>query len=46
MAQMSLPIERNKFTDMGSRLVVANGEGEGGLGWTWSLGFIDANYHI
>ena len=37
---MNLSIEK-KLMDLESRLVVAQGEGEG---WTGSLGFIDANY--
>jgi len=32
-----------KLTDWENRLVVAKGEGEG-VGWTGSLGLIDANY--
>ena len=28
---------------MENRLVVVEGEGEG-VGWTWSLGFVYANY--
>ena len=27
-----------------NRVVVA--KGEGGVGWTWSLGLVDANYSI
>jgi len=30
---------------MENRLVIAKGEGEG-VGWTWSLGLVDANYTI
>ena len=41
MAQMNLSIE-NKFMDLENILVVAKGEGEG-VGWTGSLGFVDAN---
>ena len=37
--------KKNKLTDMENRLVVAEGEGEG-VGWTGSLGLIDANYCI
>ena len=44
MAQMNLSIE-NKFMDLENILVVANGEGEG-VGWTGSLGVIEANYSI
>ena len=36
---------RNRLIDMENRLVVAEGEGEG-VGWTGSLGLIDANYGI
>ena len=34
---------RNRLTDMESRLAVAEGEG---VGWTGSLGLVDANYYI
>ena len=43
MAQMNLSTEK-KIMDMGNRLVVAKG-GEG-VGWTGSLGLVDANYYI
>ena len=43
-AQMNLSTEK-KLMDLERRLVVAEGEGEG-VGWTGSLGFIDANYCI
>ena len=33
------------LTDMESRLVVAQGGGEG-VGWTGSLGLVDANSYI
>jgi len=33
-----------KIKDLEDRLVVANGEGGGGVGWTRNLGLIDANY--
>ena len=42
MAQMNLSTEK-KIMDMKNRLVVAKGEGEG-VGWTGSLGLIDADY--
>ena len=42
MAQMKLSIEK-KLLDLEKRLVVAKGEGEG-VGWTGSLGLIEANY--
>ena len=35
----------NKLMDLENRLVVAKGEGEE-VGWTGSLGLIDANYYI
>ena len=35
----------NKLMDMENRHVVAKGEGEG-VGWTGSLGLVDANYYI
>ena len=46
-AQTDEPIYRTetRLTDMESRLVVAKGEGEG-VGWTASLGLVDANYYI
>ena len=49
MAQMNLSTEK-KLTDLENRLAVAKGEGErermGRMGWTGSLGLIDANYCI
>ena len=42
MAQMNLSTEK-KLMDLENRLVVAKGEG---VGWTGSLGLIDANYCI
>ena len=36
---------RNKLMDMENRVVVTKGEGEG-VGWTESLGLVDANYCI
>ena len=41
---MNLSIEK-KLMDLEKRLVVAKGEGEG-VGWTRSLGLVDANYCI
>ena len=37
--------KRNRLTDMENRLEGANGEGEG-VGWTGSLGLVDANCSI
>ena len=45
MAQMSLSSNRNRLSDIKNSLVVAKGEGEG-VGWTGSLGLVDANYYI
>ena len=39
------PQNRNRFTDMEIRLVVAKGEWER-VGWTGSFGLVDANYYI
>ena len=44
MAQMKLSTEK-KLMDLENRLVVAKGEREG-VGWTGTLGLIDANYYI
>jgi len=44
MAQRNLSAEK-KCMDLENRLVVTKGEGEG-VGWTGSLGLIDANYSI
>ena len=44
MAQMNLSTEK-ELLDLENRLVVAKGEGDG-VGWTGSLGLIDANYCI
>ena len=41
---MDLSIEK-KAVDLENRLVVAKVEGEG-VGWTGSLGSVDANYSI
>ena len=44
MAQRNLSTEKK---DLENRLVVAKGEQEGvGVGWTGSLGLVDANYCI
>ena len=45
MAQMILSTKQKQIMDMESRLVVANGRGEG-VGWTGSLGLVDANGYI
>ena len=42
--KMSLQ-SRNRLTDIKNRLVVATREEEG-VGWTGSLGSVDANYYI
>ena len=42
MAQINLSTEK-KIMDLENRLVVAKGEGEG---WTGTLEFADANYHV
>ena len=42
MKQMNFSTEK-KLMDLENRLVVAKGEGEG-VGWTGSLGLVDANY--
>ena len=39
------PQNRNRPMDMENRLVVATGKGEG-VGWTGSMGLVDANYYI
>ena len=44
MAQINLSTEK-KLMDLENRFVVAKGEREG-MGWTGSLGLIDANYCI
>ena len=41
---MNLSTEK-KFMDLENRLVVAKGEAVG-VGWTGSLGLIDANYYL
>ena len=46
MAQMNLSTEKKRM-GLENRLVVAEREGEEeGVGWTGSLGLIDANYGI
>ena len=45
MAQMNCLQNRNRLTDLENRLVFSKGEEEG-VGWTGSLGLIDANYYI
>ena len=42
MAQMN-PSTEKKIMDLENRLVVAKGEGDG-VGWTGSLGLMDADY--
>jgi len=42
---MNLSTKQKQTADMGNRLVVAKGQGEGG-GWMGSLGSVDANYDI
>ena len=42
---MILATEKKQTTDLENRLVVAKGERQG-VGWTGSLGLIDANYCI
>ena len=44
MVQINLSTEK-KLLDLENSLEVAKGEGEG-VGWTGSLGLIDANYYI
>ena len=44
MAQMNLSIEK-KIMDLENRLVVARREGEG-VGWTGSLGLMDADFRL
>ena len=45
MAHMNLSTEQNRITDMENRPAVVKGEGKG-VGWTGSLGSVDANYCI
>jgi len=42
MAQMDLSTKQSTLTDTENRLVVVNGE----VGWTGSLGLVDANCYI
>ena len=44
MAQMNFSTEK-KIMDLENRLVIVKGEGDG-LGWTGSLGLVEANYCI
>ena len=43
--KLTYPQKRNKLMDLENRLVVAKGEGKG-VGWSGSLGLVDANYCI
>ena len=43
---MNLSTNRNRLSDIGDRFEVAEGWGEKGVGWTESLGVLDANYYI
>ena len=43
MAQMNLSPEKKQTHRLGELIVVAKGEG---VGWTGSLGLVDANYYI
>ena len=45
MAQIILSTKQKQITEIENRLVVAKGEGEG-VGRTWSLELVDANYYI
>ena len=45
MAQMNLSTEK-KIMGMENRLVVAKREEEEEVGWTRSLGLVDANYYL
>ena len=45
MAQMNLPTKQERLTDMENRFIVAKGETEG-VGWTGSLGLVNANYYV
>ena len=42
---MNLSTNKKQIHGPGQQVVVAEGEGEG-VGWTGSLGLIDANYSI
>ena len=43
---MILSTKQKQITEMKSILMVAMGGGGGGVGWTGSLGLVDANYYI
>ena len=43
MAQMNLSTNRNRLKDIENRCVMPR-QGVGGVGWTRSLGLVDANY--
>ena len=45
MAQVNLSTEKKQTHGHGEQTCVAKGEGEG-VGWTGSLGLVDANYCI
>ena len=45
MAQMNLSTEQKQTHRHEGTLAVVKGEGEG-VGWTGSLGFVDANYYF
>ena len=46
MAQMNLSGNRNRVTGIENRCVIAKAREVGGVGWTGSLGLVDANYYI
>ena len=46
MEHMILSTKQKQITEMKSILMVAMGVGWGGVGWTGSLGLVDANYYI
>ena len=46
MAQWTYLQNRNRFTDIENRLVVAKGEGREKEAWIGSLGLVEANYYI
>ena len=45
MIQMNISTDRNRLTDIETRLVVAKREG-GGEGGSGTLGLADANYYL
>ena len=45
MAQISLSIEQKQTHGQREQICGCQGEGEG-VGWTGSLGLVDANYYI